>query len=84
MVKSLKLSQEDIKLNGWAIECRINAEDVQAGFAPDPGRIENLSMPIDPYVRIDTGVQAGSSIVASYRFHDRQTYCQRKRQERSN
>jgi acetyl-CoA carboxylase biotin carboxylase subunit len=62
----LKLKQEDIKLNGWAIECRINAEDVQAGFAPDPGRIEKLSLPNDKNVRIDTGIQAGSSIVASY------------------
>ncbi len=64
--ESLKFRQDDIKLNGWAIECRINAEDVQAGFAPDPGKIEKLNMPNDPYVRVDTGVQAGSSIVASF------------------
>ncbi|MDX9772357.1 MAG: biotin carboxylase N-terminal domain-containing protein [Bacteroidales bacterium] len=38
--EELALKQEDIKLTGWAIECRINAEDVQAGFAPSPGRIE--------------------------------------------
>ena len=64
--EELKFKQSDIKLNGWAIECRINAEDVQAGFAPDPGKIESLNMPADPCVRVDTGVQAGSSIVASY------------------
>jgi acetyl-CoA carboxylase biotin carboxylase subunit len=64
--EELKFKQKDIKLTGWAIECRINAEDVQAGFAPDPGKIEKLSMPDDPYVRIDTGIQAGSAIVASY------------------
>jgi acetyl-CoA carboxylase biotin carboxylase subunit len=64
--EELKFRQEDIKLKGWAIECRINAEDVQAGFAPDPGRIENLSMPSDPCVRVDTGIQAGSAIVANY------------------
>jgi acetyl-CoA carboxylase biotin carboxylase subunit len=64
--EALKFRQKDIKLKGWAIECRINAEDVQAGFAPDPGRIENLSMPTDSYVRVDTGIQAGSAIVASY------------------
>jgi acetyl-CoA carboxylase biotin carboxylase subunit len=62
----LKYRQEDISFNGWAIECRINAEDVQAGFAPVPGRIENLSLPSDPYVRVDTGIQAGSVIVSSY------------------
>jgi acetyl-CoA carboxylase biotin carboxylase subunit len=64
--EKLKYRQEDIRFKGWAIECRINAEDVQAGFAPDPGKIENLSMPSDPYVRVDTGIQAGSAIVASY------------------
>ncbi len=62
----LKIRQEDIKLKGWAIECRINAEDVQSGFAPDPGKIEKLNLPSDPYVRIDTGIQAGSAIVSSY------------------
>jgi acetyl-CoA carboxylase biotin carboxylase subunit len=64
--EELKFKQKDIKLNGWAFECRINAEDVQAGFAPDPGKIISLNMPTDPCVRVDTGVQAGSSIVASY------------------
>ena len=64
--EKLKFKQEDIKLKGWAIECRINAEDVQAGFAPDPGKIESLNMPTDSCVRVDTGVQSGSSIVASY------------------
>ncbi|HLP72427.1 MAG TPA: acetyl-CoA carboxylase biotin carboxylase subunit [Bacteroidales bacterium] len=64
--EELKFRQHDIKLKGWAIECRINAEDVQAGFAPDPGKIQSLNMPTDAYVRVDTGVQAGSSIVASY------------------
>jgi acetyl-CoA carboxylase biotin carboxylase subunit len=64
--EELKFKQNDIKLKGWAIECRINAEDVQAGFAPDPGKIQSLSMPTDGCVRVDTGVQAGSSIVASY------------------
>jgi acetyl-CoA carboxylase biotin carboxylase subunit len=64
--EALKFNQDDIKINGWAIECRINAENVQAGFAPDPGKIENLTMPSEPYVRVDTGIQAGSSIVANY------------------
>jgi acetyl-CoA carboxylase biotin carboxylase subunit len=64
--ETLTYKQSDIKLEGWAIECRINAEDVQAGFAPDPGKIESISMPTAPYIRVDTGVQTGSSIVASY------------------
>ncbi len=64
--EALRYKQSDIKLQGWAIECRINAEDVQAGFAPDPGKIESICMPTAPYIRVDTGVQTGSSIVASY------------------
>jgi acetyl-CoA carboxylase biotin carboxylase subunit len=64
--ETLKYRQEDIKLKGWAIECRINAEDVQSGFAPDPGKIEKLNLPSDPCIRIDTGVRAGSVIVSSY------------------
>jgi len=64
--EKLKIRQDDVKLKGWAIECRINAEDVQAGFAPDPGKIEKLSLPCGANIRVDTGVEAGSSIIASY------------------
>jgi len=64
--EELKIKQKDVKINGWAIECRINAEDVQAGFAPDPGKIEKLSLPDEDYIRIDTGVTEGSVIVPSF------------------
>src|SRR5659263_455 len=66
MGEELTIRQEDVRLTGWAIECRINAEDVQAGFAPTPGRIEKISFPEGPGIRVDTGVSAGSSIVAAY------------------
>jgi acetyl-CoA carboxylase biotin carboxylase subunit len=64
--EELSIRQEDVRLNGWAIECLINAEYVQAGFAPAPGKIEKISFPEEPGIRVDTGVRAGSSIVASY------------------
>ncbi|MGQ9621351.1 MAG: acetyl-CoA carboxylase biotin carboxylase subunit, partial [Bacteroidales bacterium] len=64
--EELKIRQKDIKIKGWAIECRINAEDVQAGFAPDPGKVEKLSLPDDDYIRIDTGVTKSSVIVPGY------------------
>ncbi len=64
--ETLGFKQEDIRIKGWAIECRINAEDVQSGFAPDPGKIEKLILPTESYVRTDTGVRAGSAIVSSY------------------
>jgi len=60
--EKIPFSQDDIKIKGWAIECRINAEDVQAGFVPCTGRIESLTYPVAPHIRVDTGVVAGSVI----------------------
>ncbi len=60
--EKLPVTQDDIKLNGWAIECRINAEDVQNGFAPCTGLIEALRLPEGEGVRIDKGVVVGSRI----------------------
>ena len=45
--EELKIKQEDIKLKGWAIECRINAENVQACFAPDPVKLKTCSFRVD-------------------------------------
>ena len=60
----LPISQEDVHLNGWAIECRINAEDVQSGFTPSIGMIKNLRLPSDNTnkIRIDSGVRVGTEI----------------------
>jgi acetyl-CoA carboxylase biotin carboxylase subunit len=63
--EKLPFTQEDIKLNGWAIECRINAEDVQSGFAPYLGVIEKIQYPRSKNIRIDTGI-AESSVVTPY------------------
>src|SRR5512142_941466 len=62
----LSLRQEDVRLNGHAIECRINAEDVGNGFLPAPGTITAYHEPSGPGVRIDSGVVAGSEISARY------------------
>jgi acetyl-CoA/propionyl-CoA carboxylase biotin carboxyl carrier protein len=62
----LSLRQEDVRLNGHAIECRINAEDVSNGFLPSPGTITAYHEPSGPGVRIDSGVVAGSEISALY------------------
>ena len=62
----LSIRQEDVRLRGHAIECRINAEDVSKGFLPAPGRITGYREPSGPGVRIDSGVVAGSEITGLY------------------
>lgn len=64
--KKLPLSQKDVKLSGWAIEYRINAEDVQSNFAPNTGVIDFIKFPKNKNVRVDTGIESGSQITSNY------------------
>src|SRR3954451_25232368 len=62
----LMLRQEDVRLNGHALECRINAEDPSTGILPSPGRITSYREPGGPGVRVDSGVVSGSQIPDLY------------------
>ncbi len=62
----LTFSQEDVTWRGSAIECRIYAEDPDLGFLPSPGRIEQLSMPSGPGIRLDSGVYPGWTVPMDY------------------
>jgi pyruvate carboxylase subunit A len=62
----LSFAQADVQINGWAIECRINAEDPMADFAPAPGKVRNYRSPGGTGIRVDSGVYASYTIPAFY------------------
>ncbi len=62
----LSMKQEDIKVNGHAIECRINAENPAKNFMPCPGVIENIHFPGGNGVRIDSAIYNGYKIPPNY------------------
>ncbi len=64
--KKLSLAQDDIRLRGHAIECRIYAEDPAQNFIPCPGQITSLDEPSGPWVRVDSGVYAGWEVPVEY------------------
>ncbi|PIQ84542.1 MAG: acetyl-CoA carboxylase biotin carboxylase subunit [Candidatus Omnitrophica bacterium CG11_big_fil_rev_8_21_14_0_20_63_9] len=64
--ESLGMKQDDVRLDGWAIECRVNAEDPANGFSPCPGRIASYHEPGGRGVRVDTHIFAGYEVPPYY------------------
>lgn len=64
--KPLSLKQGDVHQNGWAIECRINAEDPLNNFAPAPGKLKHYRSPGGIGIRVDSGVHTGYTIPTTY------------------
>ncbi len=63
---NISFSQHEVKINGYAVECRIYAEDCADGFLPSTGTIIHYSQPSGPGVRVDSGLAAGSEITIHY------------------
>lgn len=62
----LGFTQDDVQLRGWAIECRINAEDPDKNFMPSPGMIKIYHVPGGPGVRVDSAVYQGYTVPPYY------------------
>ncbi|GAB2190199.1 acetyl-CoA carboxylase biotin carboxylase subunit [Sessilibacter sp. MAH1] len=63
--EKLSIKQEDVKLNGHAFECRINAEDART-FLPSPGKVVNFHSPGGLGVRVDSHLYSGYTVPANY------------------
>ncbi len=64
--RQLSITQDELQINGWAIECRINSEDAYNNFLPSVGVITEHAAPSGPGVRIDTGVYNSYEITPYY------------------
>ena len=64
--EKLRFKQEDIRISGHAIECRLNAENPEKNFMPCPGKIEYLHLPGGNGIRIDSAIFSGYTIPPNY------------------
>ncbi len=62
----LSLRQSDLRVNGYAVECRVNAEDPDRDFVPCPGRLTEFVPPGGPFVRVDTHAYSGWRVPPEY------------------
>ncbi len=62
----LALRQRDVQVNGWAINCRINAEDPSMDFSPSPGRVTSYTPPGGPGIRVDSALYSGYMVPEYY------------------
>ena len=64
--EEIPFKQKDLKMNGYAIECRINAEDTFLDFAPSTGPVPDVTIPSGPGVRCDTYLYSGCTVSSFY------------------
>ena len=63
---TLSIRQDEVRITGHAIECRINAEDPERNFMPSPGKITRYEVPGGPGVRLDSHVVTGYTVPPNY------------------
>jgi 3-methylcrotonyl-CoA carboxylase alpha subunit len=64
--ETLPFRQEDLTIDGHAVEARLYAEDPAAGFLPATGRLQAFRLPDEPHIRVDTGVREGDMVTPFY------------------
>ncbi|MBA3010325.1 MAG: acetyl-CoA carboxylase biotin carboxylase subunit [Proteobacteria bacterium] len=64
--RALAIKQEDVRFNGWSMECRINASDPNDNFMPSPGQIASVIFPGGPGVRVDTHIYDNYMVTPFY------------------
>ena len=64
--EAIPFAQEDVTWRGWAMECRVCAEDPEQHFFPSPGKILQLREPAGPGIRLDSGVYPGWTVPLEY------------------
>ncbi|NUQ37908.1 MAG: acetyl-CoA carboxylase biotin carboxylase subunit [Caldilineales bacterium] len=64
--RQLRIRQEDVHMKGWAIECRITAEDPENNFMPASGKIVALREPTGPGIRVESGIYEGFEVSLFY------------------
>jgi len=62
----LSIQQNDLKINGYSMECRVYAEDSYSNFLPSTGKINHYKAPSGPGVRLDSGFELGSEVSVYY------------------
>ena len=63
--EKLPFKQKDLSINGWAVECRVYAEDPETNFMPSPGHLYYVKAPTGPGIRDDSSIYSGYEVTCN-------------------